>query len=142
MDPNSSQTSKITYTGGVRSEGGTGPIKRFNIPKEAYNDLYNDIHKKLNGGSSWVKPNLPIIQYIEKFAPKEDNNNPESYTNTMINYFNQKLKNNNSTFKVDKDTTLGTIKKELIAANLVPEHIFTEAHLQIEDPKVLKNLNK
>jgi hypothetical protein len=142
MGTNSSQTSKVTYTGGVRSKGGTGPVKRFDKPKDAYNDLYTDVHKKLNGGSSWVKPNLPIVQYIEKFAPKEDSNDPKSYTNTMVSYFNQKLKENNSTFKVGKDTTLGTIKKELIAANLDPEHEFTKAHLKVEDPKVLRDLNK
>lgn len=139
MDNNSSQSPKITYTGGVRSNKGTGPIQRFDNPKEAYNNLYEDIHSKLNGKSSWVKPNTTLGEYISKFAPKEDNNNPESYTQSMIQSFNEKLKQSNLTIK--KDSTLGEIKNALIQIGLDPEHEFVKAHLKIEDPKVLPALN-
>jgi len=131
MDTNSSQTS-LKYTGGVRDRQGN--IQKFDNPKDAYNSLYLDIHSKLNGNSSWVKPNTTLSEYISKFAPKEDGNNPENYTNTMINYFNSKG------LKISKYSTLSTIKNNLIALGLDPEHEFTKAHLQVEDPKVLKNI--
>lgn len=137
MDKNTSQTSGVKYTGGVRSSGGTGSIKRFDTPKEAYNDLYKDIHAKLNGSSSWVKPNTTIGSYISKFAPKEDNNDPESYSAHMVKYFNSKLGEN----KITNNSTLSEIKNALISKGLNAEHEFTKAHLGIEDPKVLKALN-
>jgi len=126
---------KIVYTGGVRSKEGSRDIKRFDNPVDAYNDLYKDIHSKLNGRSSWVNPDITISEYISKFAPKEDNNDPVSYSNHMVKYFNSKGLN------ISKDSTLGEIKNNLIKAGLDPEHEFTKAHLGIEDPKVLKDLN-
>lgn len=133
----------ITYTGGVRDLKAQGnPIKRFDTPKAAYNDLYNDIHKKLNGGSSWVKPSTSLESYISKFAPAEDNNDPKSYTNSMTNRINTELKSSGSKSVITKDTSLGSIKKVLIDAKLNPEHVLTKAHLATEDPKVLKDLNK
>lgn len=133
----------ITYTGGVRDLKAQGnPIKRFDTPKAAYNDLYNDIHKKLNGGSSWVKPSTSLENYISKFAPAEDNNDPKSYTNSMTNRINAELKSSGSKSVITKDTSLGSIKKVLIDAKLNPEHVLTKAHLATEDPKVLRDLNK
>lgn len=139
MEQNSSQPSKITYTGGVRETSGDRKIKRFDNPKDAYNDLYSDLHKKLNGGSSWVKPNTTLDIYISKFAPAEDSNDPKSYSAHMVDYFNSKLKDKNIT--INKGSTLSEIKNALIKAGYDPEHEFTKAHLQIEDPKVLKALN-
>lgn len=135
MDKNTIQSSKINYTGGVRSEGGNGPIKRFYNPKDAYNDLYSDIHYKLNHDSSWTKPSTKLSYYISKFAPKEDSNDPNSYTSHMVKYFNSKG------LHIDSNTTLGEIKNSLIKLGLDPEHEFTKAHLQVEDPSVLKALN-
>ena len=108
----------------------------FNNSKDAYNSLYSDIHSKLNGNSTWVKPNTKLSSYIEGFAPKKDNNDPVSYTNHMIKYFNSKLKNT----KVTGDSTLSQIKNDLINEGLNPEHEFTKAHLGIEDPKTLKEV--
>lgn len=136
MDKNSSQPSEVSYTGGVRNQGSDNSIKRFDNPKDAYNDLYQDIHAKLNGNSSWVKPNTPLSTYISNFAPKKDHNDPKSYTNHMINYFNSKLKN----YKVTSNSSLGDIKNALIKEKLDPEHEFTKAHLGIEDSTVLKAL--
>jgi hypothetical protein len=135
--------SPIKYTGGVRDLKAEGsPIKRFDNPKDAYNDLYNDIHTKFNGGSSWVKPETTLAGYISKFAPKEDNNNPTSYTQKMAERLNTKLKAAGSNTVITKDSSLGSIKEALIKAKLDPEHVITEAHLQTEDPKVLRDLNK
>lgn len=136
MGTNTSQSSKkVTYTGGVR--GKDGAIKRFDNPTDAYNDLYTDIHAKLNGKSSWVKPNTKIGDYISKFAPKEDNNDPVNYSNHVVKYFNSRLSN----ALITNDSTLSQIKNYLIAEGLDPEREFVTAHLQIEDPKVLKDLN-
>ena len=139
MDANTSNSPKVSYTGGVR--GKDGEIQRFNNPTEAYNSLYTDIHAKLNGGSSWVKPTTTLESYISKFAPKEDNNDPVSYTQSMIKRFNSMLENNGSNIRINKNDSLSYIKDALIAAKIDPDHAFTKAHLQTEDPKVLKNLS-
>lgn len=136
MGTNSSHSPTVTYTGGVRSEGGNGPIKRFDSPKDAYNDLYNDLHQKLNGHSSWVKPETTLATYISAFAPKEDKNDPKSYTAHMVKYFNGVIGDNSIT----NGNTLGDIKNKLLQAGLDPEHEFTKAHLGVEDPKTLKAL--
>lgn len=141
MDQNRSQTSSIKYTGGVRSEGGTGAIKKFDNPKDAYNDLYKDIHSKFNGGSSWVKPSTTLKEYISKFAPKEDNNDPDSYTNTVLKYLNSRLNSTGSKTTIKENTSLNDIKNSLINAGLDPEHEITKAHLQLEDRKVFNWAN-
>jgi hypothetical protein len=138
MGSNSSQTSTVKYTGGVRDLN-SGEIKRYSSPKDAYNSLYNDVHAKLNGHSSWVKPNTTISSYISKFAPKEDNNDPKSYTKHMVSYFNNIL--GKYGIVIDNDSTLSNIKGELVKHGFDPEHEFTKAHLKIEDPKTLKDLN-
>ena len=136
MEKNSQQSSKvIKYTGGVRDK--QGEIQRFDNAKDAYNNLYHDVHAKLNGGSSWVKPNTTLETYISKFAPKEDGNNPKTYTNHMVDYFNKILKNK----IINSTTTLNEIKNSLLAEGFDAEHEFTKAHLGIEDPKVLNELN-
>lgn len=143
MESNTSNSPKVEYTGGVRDLKTAGsPIKRFSTPQEAYNNLYNDIHKKFNGGSTWVKPETTLAEYISKFAPKEDNNNPTSYTQKMAERLNTKLKEAGSNTVITKDSSLGSIKEALIKAKLDPEHVITEAHLKTEDPKVLRDLNK
>ena len=142
MVTNTSNSSKeVTYTGGVRDLKTKGnPIKRFDNPVDAYNDLYEDIHAKFNGGSTWVKPETTIEGYIHKFAPKEDQNDPASYTQHMIERLNTDLKSAGSNTVITNTSTLGDIKSKLIAAGIDPEHAFTKAHLKTEDPKVLKAL--
>lgn len=134
----STAVNKGSYTSGIRSEGGTGPVKRFNNPKDAYNDSYNDVHAKLNGKSSWVTPDTTVDEYIHRYAPKEDNNNPESYAQHAIGYFNKLLGNNS----INLNSELGDIKDLLISKGFDPEHEFTKMHLRMEDPSVLADLGK
>ena len=142
MVANTSNSPKVKYTGGVRDLKTKGnPIKRFDNPLDAYNDLYQDIHNKFNGNSSWVKPETTLAGYISKFAPKEDNNDPVSYTQNMVKRLNAKLKSAGSNTVLTKDSTLGLIKDSLLKVKIDPEHAITEAHLMTEDPKVLKALN-
>lgn len=128
---------KNKYTSGIRSEGGTGKVNRFSNPKDAYNNSYEDVWAKFNGKSSWVKPSMNLFTYISKYAPAEDNNNPVAYTNHMINYLNKSLGKS----IINKDTSLLEIKNKLLEAGLDPEHTITKAHLSIEDPSILKDLN-
>ena len=144
----SNSPTKVSYTGGIRDlekkvvvDGKSiNPIKRFDNPVDAYNDIYHDIHLKLNGGSSWVKPETTLEGYISRFAPKEDKNDPKSYTQQMIKRLNEDLKTAGSKTIVSNTSTLGDIKSKLIAAGIDPEHAFTKAHLKTEDPKVLEAL--
>lgn len=134
----STAVNKGSYTSGIRSKGGTGPVKRFNNPKDAYNDSYNDVYAKLNGKSSWVTPDTTVDQYIHRYAPKEDNNNPASYAQHAIGYFNKLLGNNS----INLNSELGDIKDLLISKGFDPEHEFTRMHLRMEDPSVLADLGK
>lgn len=139
MGSNSQETTPVKkqYTSGIRSQGGTGKVNRFDNPKEAYNNSYNDVWAKFNGKSSWVKPNMNLFTYISKYAPAEDNNDPVKYTSHMVSYLNKSLGKN----IITKDSTLYEIKESLIKAGLDPEHTITKAHLSIEDPSVIKDLN-
>ena len=140
MDSNPSHASTITYTGGIR--GTNGKIQRYTSPKDAYNSTYNDVHAKLNGGSSWVKPSTTISQYTEKFAPKSDGNNPQQYAEHLTKELNEDLKDKGASPIITRNTPLAEVKKVLIKAGVDPEHALTKAHLKIEDPKVLPALNK
>jgi len=95
------------------------------------------VYAKFNNGSSWVKPNMTIWDYIHKYAPAKDKNDPVKYTQDMVNRFNQAIGKN----VITKDTPLGELKEFLIEAGLDPEHTITKAHLQTEDPRVLRDLN-
>ena len=138
MDKNVTNPSEVKYTGGIRSKGGTGEIKRFASPTEAYNDLYNDVHSKLNGGSSWVKPQTTVSEYISKFAPKEDHNDPKSYANSVVTTINKKLEKANSTDVINKNTSMSKVKNTLLKAGLDADHELTKAHLKIESPETYK----
>ena len=80
---------------------------------------------------------MSIWDYIHKYAPAKDKNDPVKYTNDMVNRFNQAIGSN----VITKDTSLGELKESLMEAGLDPEHTITKAHLQTEDPRVLKDLN-
>jgi hypothetical protein len=80
---------------------------------------------------------MSIWDYIHKYAPAKDKNDPVKYTNDMVNRFNQAIGSN----VITKDTSLGELKEALIEAGLDPEHTITRAHLQTEDPSVLKDLD-
>lgn len=134
----STAVAKGSYTSGIRSEGGTGPVKKFSNPKDAYNDSYSDVYAKLNGKSSWVTPDTSVDEYIHRYAPKEDNNDPESYAQHAIGYFNNLLGGN----YINLNSELGDIKDLLISKGFDPEHEFTKMHLKIEDPTVLRDLEK
>lgn len=80
---------------------------------------------------------MTISEYINKYAPAADKNDPVKYTNDMVNRFNQKIGSN----IITKDTSLGELKESLNQAGLDPEHTITRAHLETEDPSVLKALD-
>jgi hypothetical protein len=80
---------------------------------------------------------MTIWNYIHQYAPAEDKNDPVKYTNDMVNRFNKKIGKN----VITKDTTLGELKESLNEAGLDPEHTITRAHLQTEDPSVLRDLD-
>jgi hypothetical protein len=79
---------------------------------------------------------MSLSDYIHRYAPAKDKNDPVKYTNDMVNRFNQVIGRN----VITKDTSLGELKEALIEAGLDPEHTITKAHLQTEDPRVLKDL--
>lgn len=81
---------------------------------------------------------MSIWDYIHRYAPEKDKNDPVKYTNDMVNRFNKIIGKN----IITKDTSLGELKEALIQAGLDPEHTITRAHLQTEDPSVLADLGK
>ena len=151
MVTNTSNSPKeVKYTGGIRDLTKTvvvngkkiNPIKRFDNPVDAYNDIYHDMYAKFNGKSSWVKPETTMEAYIHKFAPKEDKNDPKSYTQKMIQRLNSDLKAAGGSTLITNTSTLGPIIDNLIAVGIDPIHAFTKAHLKTEDPTVLRDLDK
>jgi hypothetical protein len=94
------------------------------------------VHAKFNGRSKWLTPETTLSDYIHKYAPKSDGNKPVEYTEFMANKFNQVLGEN----VITKDTPVVDIKEALMEAGLDPEHTITQAHLSMENPRVLKDL--
>jgi hypothetical protein len=80
---------------------------------------------------------MSLWDYIHKYAPAADKNNPVKYTQDMVDRFNRVIGEN----VITKDTSLGELKESLSQAGLDPEHTITRAHLQTEDPSVLKALD-
>ncbi len=78
-----------------------------------------------------------MSEYIHKYAPAKDKNNPVRYTEFMANKLNQALGEN----IITKDTPVVDIKEALLEAGLDPEHTITQAHLLMENPRILKDLN-
>jgi len=132
---------KGSYTGGVRSKGGTGEIQKFDTAQEAYNNLKKDISAKMNGKSSWVKDDMKLSEYVSGFAPASDGNDVPGYQKHMIAEINKTLKANGSTETVDNDSTIADIKKKLNTVKQDPTEVFTNAHQKMEDPKVLEKVN-
>jgi len=132
---------KGSYTGGVRSKGGTGEIQRFNTAQEAYDNLKKDISAKMNGKSSWVKDDMKLSEYVSGFAPASDGNDVPGYQKHMIAEINKTLKANGSTETVDNDSSIADIKNKLNSVKQDPTEVFTNAHQKMEDPKVLEKVN-
>jgi hypothetical protein len=109
----------------------------FDNAADAYNSSYNDVHAKFNGNSSWVTPEMSLSEYIHGYAPKKDKNDPVRYAQFMADKLNQALGKN----LITPTTSLGDIKETLIDAGLDAEHVITKAHLSMENPRILKDLN-
>ena len=56
---------------------------RFDTPQQWFNALVSKIENIQAGNSSVYKPNMTILQYISKYAPASDNNNPSAYANMI-----------------------------------------------------------
>ena len=109
----------------------------FEDATSAYNSSYNDVHAKFNGNSSWVTPEMSLSEYIHGYAPKKDKNDPVRYTQFMADKLNQALGKN----VITANTSLRDIKETLIDAGLDADHVITQSHLAMENPKILKDLN-
>ena len=91
--------------------------------------MYQDLHYKFTGKSSWVKPETTLIGYTSKFAPKGDgNNNPEGYAEKIISYIKDK-----TGLKVSSEDTLDSILDKIEAAGYDPIHTMTEAQMLVEN---------
>jgi hypothetical protein len=53
----------------------------FSSPQEGFNALVSKIQNIQNGGSKVYSPDMTLLQYISKYAPSSDNNNPQAYAN-------------------------------------------------------------
>ena len=56
---------------------------RFDTPQEWFNALVSKIQNIQNGGSQVYSPDMTLLQYISKYAPAADNNNPQSYSGAI-----------------------------------------------------------
>jgi uncharacterized protein YoaH (UPF0181 family) len=56
---------------------------RFNTPQEWFSALIAKIQNIQSGNSKVYSPNMTILEYISKYAPASDNNNPQAYANAI-----------------------------------------------------------
>jgi hypothetical protein len=95
------------------------------------------VHAKFSGNSKWLTPETTLSEYIHKYAPAKDKNKPVEYTEFMADKFNQLLGEN----VITKDTPVSDIKEALLDAGYDADHIITQAHLSMENPRILRDLN-
>ncbi len=57
----------------------------FNSPQEGFSALVAKIQNIQNGNSKVYSPNDTLLQYISKYAPSSDNNNPQAYAQGIAN---------------------------------------------------------
>ena len=63
----------------------TGTFRKFETPEQGAQALINDINAKKTGATSTgLTGNSSLSELISKYAPKEDNNNPQAYTNAVV----------------------------------------------------------
>lgn len=68
-----------TWFGGQKVEWER--FTRFATPQEWFNALVSKIENIQAWNSKVYSPNMTLLQYISKYAPASDNNNPEAYAN-------------------------------------------------------------
>lgn len=56
---------------------------RFETPQAGFNALVAKIENIQAGNSNVYSPDMTLLQYISKYAPASDNNNPGSYANAV-----------------------------------------------------------
>jgi hypothetical protein len=95
------------------------------------------VHAKFSGNSKWLTPETTLSEYIHKYAPAKDKNKPVEYTEFMADKFNQLLGEN----VITKDTPVSDLQEALLDAGYDATHIITQAHLSMENPRILKDLN-
>jgi len=95
------------------------------------------VHAKFSGNSRWLTPETTLSEYIHKYAPASNNNKPVKYTEFMADKFNQLLGEN----VITKDTPVSDLQEALLDAGYDATHIITQAHLSMENPRILKDLN-
>jgi uncharacterized protein YoaH (UPF0181 family) len=70
-----------TWFGGKRVEWER--FTRFETPQEWFSALVAKIQNIQNWNSKVYSPNMSILEYISKYAPASDNNNPTAYANAI-----------------------------------------------------------
>lgn len=56
---------------------------RFDTPQQWFNALVSKIENIQAGNSKVYSPNMTLLQYISKYAPASDNNNPQAYASQI-----------------------------------------------------------
>ena len=77
---------------------------RFATPQEWFNALVAKIQNIQNGGSKVYSPNMSLVQYISKYSPASDNNNPVAYANGIA-----------KNLGISPDTKIGSIPPKALA---------------------------
>lgn len=70
-----------TWFGGKKVEWERFTV--FDTPQEWFNALVSKIQNIQSGNSKVYSPTMTLQQYIEKYAPSSDNNNPTAYANAI-----------------------------------------------------------
>ena len=104
-----------------------GDYQTFDNYLDGLRGLIWDIKAKQEGRSRVVPAGSSIYQLISKYAPSEDSNNPEAYTDALLKFVNDQLNTN-----FDRDTK----------ASEIPAVSIAEAIASIEDPKLYRFLKQ
>lgn len=73
----------VGQEGATREETGTFAV--FKTYQDGWNALIKQITRAVTGKSQIYQPEMTILEFFQKYAPSEDNNNPTNYATIVAN---------------------------------------------------------
>lgn len=86
-DPKATPAVRNNNPGNIKDKWTAGNDSRwfaiYNTPQEWFDALVNKLQNAQMGKSAWAKPDMTLLQYMSKYAPSSDNNNPDAYARSI-----------------------------------------------------------
>ncbi len=100
----------------------------FDTPQEGWNALQKQLDRYKQGKTPGTSGDMTLLEAMQKYAPKEDANNPDSYANSIADMITTAL------YKADPSMQVAVGKDTLIKD--IPTDLWASAVSRIESPQM------